>query len=175
MSISPNNFEFVYDGFDFSVFATCGENEVVLSAETSLPNIGVSLSWSGRTFTVSGTFYKVFAESTWSYIPTGSTSTTSVTTNNIGTITEVPSTISTLISGTHDPRIEIPITYTVSTKKTITIDVPEIPSTGEDDPGTPGYSYDEYEYHTHVIDHKVCNHWDVFKNQLTNVLARGTL
>jgi hypothetical protein len=168
MSISPNNFEFVYDGFDFSVFATCGENEVVLSAETSLPNIGVSLSWSGRTFTVSGTFYKVFAESTWSYIPVGSTSTTSVTTNNIGTITEVPSTISALISGTHDPRIEIPITYTVSTKKTITIDVP-----GTEE--SPGYSYDEYEYHTHVIDHKVCNHWDVFKNQLTDVVSRGTL
>lgn len=168
MSISPTTFEFVYDGFDFSKSATCGAREEVLSAITSFPNSGVTLSWSGGTFTVSGKFYKVFAESTWTYIPSDSTVSTSVTTNNIETITEVPPTISALISGTHDPRIEIPITYTVNTKKTITIDVP-----GTEE--SPGYSYDEYEYHTHVIDHKVCNHWDVFKDQLIDIVARGEL
>lgn len=168
MSISPSVFEFVYDGFDFSRSASCGEKEEVLTAYTSFPNSGVSLSWSGGTFTVSGKFYKVFAESEWTYIPIGSTSTTSVTTNNIETITEVPSQINALVGGTHDPRIEIPITYTISTKKTITIDVP-----GTEE--SPGYSYDVYEYHTHTIDHKVCNHWDVFKNQLTDIVSRGTL
>ena len=158
MSISPTNFGYVYDGFNFSKSAACGANEIVLSASSSLSNSGVNISWSGGTFTVSGNFYKVFAESTWSYIPTGETTTVAVTTNNIETITEVPSLISALIGSTHDPRIDIPITYTVNTQKTI-----------------PGYSYNTYEYHTHTISLKVCNHWDVFKNQLTDVLARGTL
>jgi len=168
MSLSPTTFEFVYDGFNFSRTAICGVNEVVLTAFTSFPNSGVSLSWSGGTFTVSGKFYKVFAESVWTYLPTGSTTTTSVTTNNIETITEVPSEIDALVGATHDPRIEIPITYTVGTKKTITIDVP-----GTEE--SPGYSYDVYEYYTYTISHKVCNHWDVFKNQLTDVVSRGTL
>lgn len=190
-SLSPTTFEFSYDEIAFSRSASCGPREVVTSASTSFSNQGVYLSWSGGTFTVGGTFRKVFPESYWEYIPRYDRekdpppSSVSISTQSTAaTLSEIPATIFALLSGTHNPTISYPITYTVNTLETIPHYVPEVPGipgtpatdTSPGTPGTPGtpaYTYYTYEYHTYTISHKVCNNWGIFKGQLNNVISRG--
>lgn len=187
MSISLTTFDFVYDEKEFIRVATCGPNEVVTDVTTSLPNVGVNITWLDDTVTVSGTFQKVFSESTWSYIPTYDfvrnqlPATTTVTTRSTNPIiSEVPSTLFEFVKGTHDTTLEYPITYTVHTLETIENVVPEVPPTIStdpnvpDDPGSPGYTYYTYENHTYTINHRVCNNWDIFKNQLIELISRGS-
>lgn len=180
-SLSPLTFEFSYDGIAFSRSASCGPNEVVTSATTSFPNSGVNVSWSGGTFTVSGTFQKVFPGSTWTYIPDYDVEkdpmpepVTVTTESDDLSISAVPSKIYTFISGTHDTRIEQPISYTVNTRETL-IGYNTVYGT-DGDGNTYSYQvpYTYYEDHTYTISHKVCNSWDVFKTQLLNLISRGS-
>ena len=168
-SLTPLTFEFSYDEIEFTRSATCGPNEEVISGSTSFANSGVNVFWSGGTFTVSGTFHKVFSESTWKYIPTYDTEKDPpvdpiiVTTQSTdAVISEVPSAIYSFISGEHDTTLDHPITYTVNTKETIANQDSE------------GNTYYTYENHTYLIEHKVCNNWDIFKNQLVDLISRGS-
>lgn len=173
-SLTPLTFEFSYDEIQFTRSASCGPNEVVTSATTSFPNSGVNVSWSGGTFTVSGTFRKVFPESKWSYIPLYDLKTTPPAPVTGSIISAVPSKIYEFIGGTHQPNLEHPITYTVNTRETLTGYTTEY---GTDEEGG-SYSYQVpytyYENHTYTINHKVCNNWDIFKSQLTDLISRGS-
>jgi hypothetical protein len=170
MSLSPLSFEFCYDEIEFSRSASCGPNEVVTSATTSLPDSGVQLTWGGGTFTVSGTYHNQFPNSTWTYLPVDDPlHTVTVTDYN-----QVPSQITAFINGTHQEDISKPITYTVYTQETIytTVEITAKDEEGKD------YTYTEtntsYEDHVYSISHSVCNQWDIYKTQLQDILTRGT-
>lgn len=180
-SLTPLTFIFSYDEKQFTRTATCGPNEVVTSASTSFPNSGVNVSWSGGTFTVSGTFRKIFPESTWTYIPKYDIEkdpvpepVTVTTRSTDSTIAAVPAEIYEFISGTHETRLEQPITYTVNTRETLTGYNTAYGTTP--DGGSYSYQvpYTYYANHTYTINHKVCNNWDIFKNQLIELISRGS-
>lgn len=177
--ISPSTFDFIYEYASFANTVQCASNEVFTSASSSLPQGGVYLSYGGTQFSVYGKYTGLFDLAIWTYIPINSD--TPVTVRNYDSI---PLAIKTLVYSERDPGEEKLVTYTLTTLETVITYTQEIgyntsvdAETGEvtSIPYTYTVEHVNYYNHTYTINHRVCNSWDTYNEQLNNVIKRGEI